>query len=247
MLLPNEKIEPLGGGYKIIVSKEHTFWNDTILLANFASPKENDKAVDLGAGCGGITLIWCRNNLAQSVTAVEIQSNACDMLNRSVALNNLENKVSVINSDLCDLKGKLPFGEFDLVVCNPPYKASGTGIVNPTDSHKIARHETFCTIDDITKCAAKLLRFSGRFCLCLRPERLCEVLEAMRKANIEPKRLRFVQQRKSKAPKLFLVEGKRGAKSGGLTVLPTLFIEDENGNYSQEMIDIYGDYKGDYL
>lgn len=247
MLLEGEKLEPLGNGYKIIVSKQHTFWNDTILLANFSSPKNSDMAVDLGAGCGGISLIWCRNNTTKSIYAVEIQETACDMLNRSVKLNNLENKISVINTDLCNLKGVLPFGTFDIVVCNPPYKAIGTGIVNNSNQQKIARHETFCTIDDITQTASKLLRFSGRFCLCLRPERLFEVLDSMHKANIEPKRLQFVQQRKSKAPKLFLVEGKRGAKSGGLIVMPTLFIEDNNGNYSQEMIDIYGDYKGDYL
>ncbi len=242
MLLENEKIQPLGGNYNIIVSDQHTFWNDTILLANFSAPKQSENAVDLGAGCGGISLMWCKNNLAKSITAIEIQKTACDMLNRSVKLNNLENKISVINADLCDLKGILPFGVFDIVVCNPPYKATGTGIVNPSEQHKIARHETLCTIDDITKTASNLLRFSGRFCLCLRPERLCEVFESMRKNNIEPKRLQFVQQRKSKAPKLFLVEGKRGGKKGGLIVMPTLFIEDENGSYSQEMIDIYGDY-----
>ena len=132
---------------------------------------------------------------------------------------------------------------YDLVVCNPPYKPMGTGIVNPDDQKRTARHEETCTIKDITDTAANLLRFSGRFCLCLRPERLCDVMESMRTSGIEPKRLRFVQQRLNKAPKLFLIEGKRGAKNSGLVMMPTLVIEDECGNTSEEMTNIYGSYR----
>ena len=163
MLKDGEKLEPLGNGIQIIVSSEHKFWTDTVLLANFAKPKKSDNACDLGTGCGAIPLIWCRNAPPKSITAVEIQENACDMLQRSLALNNIQN-ISVINSDLRELDGKVKFSSYNLVVCNPPYKAEGTGIVNPNDAHKIARHEFSCTMQEIIQTASKLLNFSGRLC-----------------------------------------------------------------------------------
>lgn len=247
MLKDGEKLEPLGNGIKVIVSKNHGFWTDTVLLADFSMPKKNDKACDLGTGCGAIPLIWSRDSVPKSVTAVEIQSEACSMFERSIKYNALENKIDVINADFCDLSGKVEFSSYDLVVCNPPYKAAGTGIVNPDKSHKIARHEEFCTMDDIAHTAAKLLNFSGRFCMCQRPERLSDVIVSMRNYGIEPKRLRFVQQRPNKAPKLFLIEGRRGGKPNGLIIEPVLFIEKDGGEFSDEMIKIYGAYKEDYL
>lgn len=237
-----EHLEPLGNNIYIYVSNEHKFWTDTILLANFAEPKRKDIAADLGTGCGTIPLLWCRDGAASHITAIEIQQNACEMLNKSIALNKLENKINAINSDIKDLTGKVKKATFDLVVCNPPYKPLGTGVISANDSHIIARHEHECTIIDVAKVASELLRFGGRFCLCQRPERLCDIMMAMREADIEPKKLRFVQQRTAKAPKLFLIEGKRGAKPGLIT-MPTLFIEDEKGDFSDEMKQIYGFYK----
>lgn len=91
------------------------------------------------------------------------------------------------------------------------------------------------------------MQFGGRFCICQRPERLADVMEAMRKFSIEPKVLRLVQQRRSKAPKLFLIEGRKGGNRGFLNVLPTLFIEDDSGSFSEEMLQIYGDYKSNHM
>ena len=247
VLKEGEKTEPLGSGRSVIVSAEHSFGTDTVLLANFSRPRKNDKACELGTGCGAIPLIWSRNNVPAHVTAVDIQPEACSMLERSVQLNGLEDRITVLQSDLCDLKGKVEFSSYDLVVCNPPYKAAGTGIVNPEEPHKIARHETLCTMDDIVYAASRLLNFSGRLCMCQRPERLSDMICAMRNFRIEPKRLRFVQQRLSKAPKLFLIEGRRGGNPNGLIVEPTLFIEKEVGELSDEMIEIYGAYKEGYI
>lgn len=243
MLKDGEKLENLGNGISVIVSDMHHFFTDTILLADFANPKKNEKAVDLGSGCGTIPLLWSRYNTPLHTTAVEIQADGADMIARSVEYNKLSEKITVLNEDLKNLKGKLPMGYYDLVVCNPPYKPLGTGVLNPADTYKIIRHECSCTIDDIASSASSLLRFSGRFCLCQRPERLPDVLEAFRKADLEPKKLRMVQQRKNKAPKLFLIEGRRGGKKGGLVNYPALLIEDDNGNFSNEMMSIYGSYK----
>lgn len=243
MPILNEHFEPLGNGIKVLVNREHHFSTDTILLANFARPKKSDSAVELGSGCGTIPLLWSRDSLAKKIYAVEIQNEACNLLNKSISENNLCDKIEVICSDLCDLKGKISFGSHDLVVCNPPYKLSGSGITNQNDQKLLARHESACTIDDITLAASKLLQFGGRFCLCQRPERLTDVLQSMRKNRLEPKTLRFVQQRKDKAPKLFLVEGRKDGNKGFMNVMPTLFIEDENGDFSKEMKEIYGCYK----
>ena len=247
MLNAGERLEPLGSGIRVIVSREHGFGTDTVLLANFSSPGRKDKACELGTGCGAIPLIWSRDGVPAHVTAVDIQESACSMLKRSVELNCLEDRISVLHSDLLDLRGKVELSSYDRVVCNPPYKAAGTGIVNPEEAHKIARHEFTCTMDDIIRVAAGLLNYSGRLCLCQRPERLCDIICSMRQHGIEPKRLRFVQQRTTKEPKLFLIEGRRGGRPNGLRTEPVLLIENPAGDLSDEMIAIYGAYKEDYL
>ena len=236
-------LEPLGNGVKIYVSKSYHFSTDTILLADFSMPKSGKKCVDLGTGCGTIPILWLKRDRSLTVDAVEIQQNACELAQKSAELNGLTDTLRIHNVDLRELKGKLPLGYYDLVACNPPYKPGGTGITNPESKRLIARHESECTLDDICEAASSLLQFGGRFCICQRPERLADVTESMRKFNIEPKRLRLVQQRKAKAPKLFLLEGRKNGNRGFLDVMPTLFIEDESGSFSAEMLEIYGDYK----
>ena len=243
MLKENEHLEPLGKDIRIIVSDIHHFSTDTILLSNIACPKKRDKVIELGTGCGTIPLLMKKDNTNLEITAVDIQSDACSMLERSVELNNLQN-ITVINSDLNELKGKVPFGYFDLVVCNPPYKEDGTGIHNPNDGKKTARHEVMCSLEDIIKLISSLLNFGGRICMCQRSERLTDLITLMRKYHLEPKRLRLVQQRLTKAPKLVLIEGRRGGKSGFMVTEPTLMIEGADGEFSHEMMEIYGDYKG---
>ena len=235
--------EPLGSGMEIYVSESYHFSTDTILLADFSKPSGSKLCADLGAGCGTISLLWLKNAPGLTVKAVEIQEDACRLLRGSIKLNRLEDRLEAVNADLKNLKGVLPFGAFDTVACNPPYKSGGTGITNPEAAKLIARHETECSLDDVCRAASKLLQFGGRFCLCQRPERLPDALEGMRKYGIEPKRLRLVQQRPDKAPKLFLLEGRRGGRRGFMQVLPTLFIENDEGGFSQEMLEIYGDYK----
>ena len=239
----NIHLELLGGGCEIFVSQSYHFSTDTILLADFSKPKENKKCVELGTGCGTIPILWCKGRRNLEIAAVEIQENACTLAQKSVGHNHLDDKITIVNADLKDIKGKLKFGYYDLVACNPPYKLGGSGITNPKNSMQIARHETECTLDDICFAASKLLQFGGKFCICQRPERLADVTESMRKFDIEPKRLRLVQQRISKPPKLFLLEGRKGGNRGFLDVMPTLFIENENGGFSEEMINIYGNYK----
>ena len=124
---------------------------------------------------------------------------------------------------------------------NPPYKAASDGVMSPDEQRRTARHEVECTLDDICSAAKRLLRFGGRLCMCHRPERLCDVISAMRAADIEPKKLRLVCQRRGGVPKLILIEGRRGAKSG-LQHLSPLYIEADDGGVSAEIAEIYGEY-----
>lgn len=239
-MIDNLKKEPLGK-FSIFVSKEHTFGTDAVLLADFAGKKKAKKACDLGTGCGIIPLLLIKKGAADTVDGVEIQPNGALIAQHNVELNSLEGVFTVHNKDLKDLKGYLPSGEFDLVTCNPPYKAKDTGNPNISEAERIARHETLCVFKDVVKAASGLLKFGGRLCVCHRPERLADVICNMRECNIEPKVYREVIQREGEEPWLILVEGKLGGKMG-MIVQPPLYVEN-GGELSDEMMEIYGDYK----
>lgn len=236
------KIEYLGSGYRVAVSKEHGFGTDAVILSSFASGRKKDRVCDMGTGCGIIPMLLLKNGFAKEVTAVDIQPQACEQAKESAILSSAEDKVTVINGDIKDIKNLLPHASFDTVIMNPPYKAAGGGIESSTSSAKIARHETMCSVDDVTAAAAHLLNFGGGLCLCNRPERLCDTIVSMRSAGIEPKRLRFVSKFSNTAPWLFMIEGKKGAKPF-MRVEAPLAIYSRTGEYSEEMIDIYGEYK----
>lgn len=242
ILKSGEKLEPIGNNCRIVVSRSHTFGTDAILLAHFDSVRKNDIACDFGTGCGIIPMIWFKNEKAKKIDAVDIQPKACSQLERTVELNNAGEKVSVFNSDLREIKGVLPFGIYNVVTMNPPYKEVGTGIESDSSADKIARHETECTLSDLVSAAKKLLKFGGRLCLCHRPERLVDIFSAMREGGIEPKRIRFVCQCEGKAPWLVLIEGKCGSKPY-LTVEKNLYIQNSDGSDTDEMIEIFGDYR----
>ena len=238
------KKEPLGKGFYINVSKNHTFGTDAIVLSNFARPRFKDSLVDLGTGCGIIPVLMLRDGFLERATGVEISEEACALAEKTKTEQNLD-KFTVLNSDLLNLKGKIEFGRHTLVTCNPPYKAEGAGIESKGDRQRVARHEVACTLADIIAVAARLLQTSGRFCVCLRPERLAELMALLREHKLEPKRLRLVAQRVGEEPWLILLEAKKCANSG-MRIEPTLYIE-QNGKLSNEMVEIYGSYKEDYL
>lgn len=235
-----EKIEPLGNSLRIVVSEDHTFGTDAILLASFASIKRKDKACDMGTGCGIIPLIWCKGE-TKEITAIDIQPKAVEQLKKSVEMNSLEGRINPVNCDLRSLKGVLDNGSYDLVTMNPPYKPVGTGIESISEAERIARHEVTCTVDDAVAAAAKLLKFGGRFCMCHRPERLCDIIVSMRQGGIEVKRIRFVTQKADTVPWLVLVEGKRGSKSS-VTVEKNLVMFGSDGKPTDEFRAMFGDY-----
>ena len=238
------KREPLGNGFYVNVSKHHTFGTDAILLSNFARAKSSDTVCDLGTGCGIIPLLMIRNGAIKSAVGVDISHEAIALANKTINELKIEN-FNVIEGNLTDLKGKVPFGAFNLVTCNPPYKAVNAGIKNSDKTIMTARHEIECTLEDIVAVSSRLLQSGGRLCMCHRPERLAELMGLMSKHKIEPKRLRLVCQREGEEPWLILCEGRRDGKVG-LRIDNNLYVE-KDGALSEEMIEIYGAYKEAYL
>ncbi|MFI3205782.1 MAG: methyltransferase [Clostridia bacterium] len=235
-----EKWEPISADNYILVSKEHCFNTDTILLANFSAPKKNYLCADFGTGCGTIAFLWKIRQNPRQIFAIELQEKAYSQAKQSLERNNFDN-FNLINDNINNYKAVFTAGSLDLVACNPPYKASGAGLKNPVENMRIARHEDELSLEDLAKAVSFSLKFGGKFCICQRPERLTDCMDIFRKNGLEPKRLRLVQQRKDKKAFLFLLECRRGGNSG-LEILPTLFVE-ENGEFSKEMLEIYGNYK----
>lgn len=230
------KFVKLSEKLSICVSEEHGFGTDAFLLTHFCEYKANDIACDLGTGCGIIPMIMQRVKPPKVTFALDIQKKAVEQLKMSIEKSGVETIVPV-NADLKELWEGAPLGKCSLVTCNPPYKAADSGIESELDAHRIARHEIMCNIYDVCRAASRLLKFGGRLCLCNRPERLCDVIDAMKKNDMEPKRLRFVSKNPQSAPWLFLIEGKKGSKPY-LKVLPQLYVWTENG-YTDEMQKIY--------
>lgn len=234
--------EYLGSGVSVVVSDEHSFGTDAVLLADFASPKRKERACDFGTGCGIIPMLWYRNRCASSIVGVELQKQGYEQACESAVISSATEKVSFLNHDLKDIKSVLIHGCMDVVTMNPPYKAADSGIKSASTTDVIARHEVECNLNDIAFAAAHLLNFGGRLCLCNRPERLSDTICAMKQAGIEPKRLRFVVKRPDTRPWLFLIEGKKGSKPY-LNVEPMLIMYGDDGELSKEVIEIYGEYK----
>lgn len=234
-----DKFERLGDNCEICVTKEHTFGTDAFLLADFAGARHKDVVCDLGTGCGIIAVLIKLRFDPKQVYGIDIQKQAINQFNITVERSGLLETYPLL-MDLKELGEAAPIDRCDLVTCNPPYKAASAGIESLIDAHKIARHEIMCNIDDVCKAASRLLKFGGRLCLCNRPERLGDVICAMRANNIEPKRLRFVSKTPEDAPWLFLIEGRKG---GGafMKVMPQLYMN--GGGVSEELSRIYGHYE----
>lgn len=230
------KYEKLNDKIYVCASSDHRFGTDAFLLAHFSEYRQKDKACDLGTGCGIIPLIMQKSRPPQITYAVDIQEGAIEQLKLGMERSETSGIVPVC-ADLKELWEGAPLGQLDLVTCNPPYKAVNAGYESVITAQRIARHEIMCNIYDVCESASKLLKYGGRLCVCNRPERLSDVIDAMKKSGIEPKRLRFVSKNPDEAPWLFLIEGKKGSKPF-MKVEPQLYIRTENG-FSVELQRIY--------
>lgn len=238
LILPNEKIEDLNiQGYKIIQTKDgFCFGSDAVLLAKFASFKKGARVLDLCTGTGIIpVLCWAKNNLSR-IDAVEIMPSVASMAQRTMQLNNLDENIHVQNCDLKNAVSLYGKRQFDAITCNPPYMPLGDGIVNPNDYLAAARHEIHCTLDDVVRVSADLLKQGGKLFMVHRADRLCDVITTFRKYSIEPKRLSMVQPNSKSAPNLILVEGALFGKIQLIVTKPVCMYDDA-GNYIQQITD----------
>lgn len=231
------KFEKLTEKIFVCASSDHRFGTDAFLLADFCGYRRKDKVCDLGTGCGIIPLIMQKSMPPQVIYAVDIQEGAISQLRYGMEKSGIGDEIVPICADLKELWEDAPLGQLDLVTCNPPYKAANAGFESAITAQRIARHEIMCNIGDVCAAAEKLLKFGGRLCVCNRPERLSDVLYAMKCHNIEPKRLRFAAKTSEDAPWLFLVEGKKGSMPF-MKVEPTLVIRSGDG-FSDELRRIY--------
>jgi tRNA1Val (adenine37-N6)-methyltransferase len=225
---PGETVDTfLNGRLRIIQSqKGYRFSVDALLLADFAILEDEDIVVDLGAGCGIISLLLAVQKEPGLVVGLELQNDLVSQAQRNVALNKLEQKVAIMQGDLRN--PPLPTGSADIVVCNPPYRTARNGRINPDVGKAIARHEIAVSIDAILAASATLLKRKGRLFLIYPANRMAELLTKMRRARLEPKRLQLVFPDSASEAKLALIEGRVQARPG-LKVLPPIFGQ---GDYS---------------
>ncbi len=211
---------------------------DSFLLSSLPRLSPELRVCDLGCGTGLLGLLLLQRQPRLRVTGVDIQSNAIALGERAAAENHLEDHMDFLHADLRQIRAYLPAGGFDLVISNPPYYPPRSGKLSGDEARRAARSETAATLADICAAARYLLRWDGSFCLVHKPERLADVLCALRESGMEPKRLRFVHAQAASAPSLFLAEGRRGGKPG-LTVEPPLILHTSDGAPTPELNTIY--------
>ena len=240
-LKENERIDDLEyKGLKIIQNKDgFCFGIDSILLSDFAKNiKKGARGLDLGTGTGIIATLLCGKTELSEITGIEVQKEVYEMAKRSIQLNHLEDKFKLIQDNILNLNHYFEKNTFDAIVTNPPYKKKETGIQNEDTRKLISRHEIEANIEDFIKILKEKKKDKGEFYIVYRPERLVDLLSLMRKYKIEPKKIRFVYSNIYSISKLVLVQGIKNAKTF-LKLEKNLYIYDENGNYTDEILKIY--------
>ena len=226
ILKPGERLDDLQlSGYHIIQDPQRfCFGVDAVLLTDFAKVKPGERLLDLGTGTGVIPILLSAKTKGSGFTGLEIQPESADMARRSVSYNHLEEKVEIVTGDIKEAADLFDAASFDVITTNPPYMLNRHGLQNDGDARTIARHEVLCTLDDILRESAKLLKESkGRFYMIHKPFRLAEILSKMCQYKIEPKRIRFVHPYIDKEPTMVMIEGLKGGKSR-VTVEPPIIM-----------------------
>ncbi len=237
----NERIDDLQrNGYRIIQKTDgFRFGMDAVLLAGFARVKRGERAIDLGTGTGIIPLLLKGRYGGEDYTGLEIQEAMWDMARRSVELNGLEEQIHIIQGDIKGAASRLGLSAFDVVTSNPPYMNDAHGLKNPELPKAIARHEVLCTLEDVVREAAGLLKPGGRFYMVHRPRRLVEIITVLRTYKLEPKRIRFVHPFVDREANMVLIESVRGGNPQMIVEAPIVVFK-EQGVYSEEIRETYG-------
>ena len=239
-LRPEERVDDLHrNGFRIIQDpKRFCFGVDAVLLSGFAKAAKGERVVDLGTGTGIIPILLAARTEAEEIYGLEIQAESAEMASRSVALNHLQERITILEGDIKAPPVQLKPSSFQVVTCNPPYMNSGGGLQNKFGPKAIARHEVLVNLEEVVAQASRLLSFGGRFYLVHRPHRLVDIFCLLRQYKLEPKQMRLVHPYVQKEPMMVLIEAVRSGKPM-LKVLPPLVIYEADGSYTKETIQIY--------
>lgn len=237
----DERIDDLQrNGYRIIQKTDgFCFGMDAVLLSGFAVVKEGERVIDLGTGTGIIPILLSAKTAGEHFTGLEIQPEIAGMAARSVRLNQLDQRISIVEGDIKEASQLFGKASFDIVTSNPPYMNDAHGLKNPDLSRAIARHEVLCSLEDVIREAALLLKPGGRMYLVHRPHRLAEIITMMRKYKLEPKRMKLVHPFVDKEANMVLLEAARGGRPM-IKVEAPVIVYQEPGKYTDEIYDIYG-------
>lgn len=241
ILKENERIDDLEyKGLKIIQNAEgFCFGIDAVLLSDFAKEiRNNSEVLDLGCGTGILSILLSAKTNLKKIYGIEIQEEVAKMAKRSVALNKLENKIEIINKNIKELEEIFEKNSFDSIVTNPPYKKIETGKTNEKQNKFISRHEVTANLEDFIRVSFNLLKDKGTLYMVHRPERLAEIIYTLKKYKLEPKKIRFVHSNYEQEPKLVLIKAVKNAKEF-LKVEKPLFVYNKNGEYTDEILEIY--------
>lgn len=241
LIRENERLDDLqrNGRYIIQDPKRFCFGMDAVLLSGFARVRSGETVLDLGTGTGIIPILLEAKTDGGHFTGIELQEESADMARRSVAYNQLEDKIEIVTGDLKQAADLFALSSFDVVTTNPPYMAGDHGLKNPGDAKAIARHEIACSLEDVLRAGERLLRPGGRFYMVHRPFRLAEIIHLMVEHHLEPKRLRLVYPYEDREPNMVLLEGIRGGRSR-LCVEKPLIIYESPEHYTEEIRRDYG-------
>lgn len=234
-------IDLLKKDMKIIQRVDHfSFSLDSLLVSEFATiTRTTKKIVDLGTGNGVIPMFLSKKTKAE-IFGLEIQEISSNLAKRNITLNNLDNQISIINDDMKNWKKYFTPNSIDLVVTNPPFfKWSGNEKqLNDLDQLSLARHEISIDLEGLIQISSSLLKDKGYFTMVHRVDRLIEIIETMKKYDIEPKKIRFCYSKINKEGKMVLIEGIKYGKYN-LKVMPPLIAHNEDGSYSDEILEMF--------
>jgi tRNA1Val (adenine37-N6)-methyltransferase len=234
-------VEHLINGYMLLQREPHEkLGMDSVFLSRFLHPSKTSRICDLGCGSGALTILLAARYSSSHIDGVDIQRSAVDLLEENIALNSLGDRVHAIHADLRKLDEVVELGGYPAVICNPPYFKKGAGKAGALHERRIARSEETVTIDDICLAASRLIKNGGEFAVVYRSERLCDLMVAMRKERLEPKRLQYIHHTVDSEPKLILVAGRKNA-GVGLRTLPPLIVKNPDGSYSEDYLAAYRD------
>jgi tRNA1Val (adenine37-N6)-methyltransferase len=232
---------------RVYQNKEgYRFSVDSLLLFSFVNLPRATTIADLGAGSGIIGILLARKYPGARVTLIELQGGLVRVARKNVELNDLADRVRVLQSDirLMASAGPLHQEKFDLIVSNPPFRRPRTGLISLSDERALARHELALPLEELVRTASQLLKHHGRFCLVHLPERLFDVSGCMRRHTLEPKRVRFVHSTSSTEAKMVLIEAVKGGRPGAKVEAP-LVVYNDDGSPTPEMRQIYGAKEND--